>query len=116
LPGPPLSEESALIHLLKHNVTVGFGVLGGDLPPLITQWAARNTRFDVSWAYIEAGGRMTKSEAIALASTNTERLLGVDLVTSLQGDLVATEGGDLLDIQSKVVGIISSRRGQVELL
>ncbi|KAI5115486.1 hypothetical protein M0805_007780 [Coniferiporia weirii] len=116
LPGPPLSEESALIHLLKHNVTVGFGVLGGDLPPLITQWAARNTRFDVSWAYIEAGGRMTKSEAIALASTNTERLLGVDLVTSLQGDLVATEGGDLLDIQSKVVGIISSRRAQVELL
>ena len=31
------------------------------------------------------------------------------------GDLVATEGGDLLDIQSKVVGVISPRKGKVDL-
>ncbi|THH10380.1 hypothetical protein EW145_g1372 [Phellinidium pouzarii] len=116
LPGPPLSEESALVRLLENNVTVGFGVMGGGLPSSITQWAARNTRFDVSWAYIEAGGRISRSEAIALASTNVERLLGVDSKTALLGDLVATEGGDLLDIESKVVGVISPRRAQVDLL
>ena len=49
LPGPPLSEESAVLRLLKHNVTVGFGLAGGDLPSDILGWAAQNTRFDVSW-------------------------------------------------------------------
>ncbi|KAH8119709.1 composite domain of metallo-dependent hydrolase [Phellopilus nigrolimitatus] len=116
LPGPPLSDESALVRLLRHNVTVGFGVMGGNLPSEISPWAARNTRFDVSWAYIEAGGRMTKSEAFALASTNTERLLGINSETALQSDMVATQGGDLLEIGSKVVGIISPRRARVELL
>ena len=66
-------------------------------------------------AYIEAGGIISRTDAIALASTNTEKLLGVDPETARLGDLVATEGGDMLDIQSKVVGVISPRRGQVEL-
>lgn len=115
LPGPPLSEESAVVHLLRHNVTVGFGLAGGDLPSQILGWAAQNTRFDVSWAYIEAGGKISKAEAIALASTNTEFLLGVHPRATLRGDLVVTEGGDLLDLSSKVVGVIASRRGLVEL-
>lgn len=34
---------------------------------------------------------------------------------TLNTDLVVTMGGDLLDIESKVVGIVSSRRKQVEL-
>ncbi|EJC98798.1 composite domain of metallo-dependent hydrolase [Fomitiporia mediterranea MF3/22] len=116
LPGPPLSGESALLHLMRHNVTVGFGVAGGELPPAITGWAAQNARFDVSWAYIEAGGQVSKSEAIALASTNVERLLGAAVNSESQRDLVVTKGGDLLDIEAKVVGIISPQRGQVELL
>ncbi|KAL5519409.1 hypothetical protein ACEPAH_1092 [Sanghuangporus vaninii] len=115
LPGPPLSEESALVRLMKHNVTVGFGVAGGNLPSSITPWAAHNARFDVSWAYIEAGGQISESDALAIASTNVERLLGVDVDTSSQRDLVVTKGGGLINIEAKVVGIISPRRGQVEL-
>ncbi|TFK54416.1 composite domain of metallo-dependent hydrolase [Heliocybe sulcata] len=105
LPGPPLTQDSSLSLLLAHNVTVGLGVP--------ENWAARNIRFDAAWAALEAGS--DKSEAIELTSVNVEKLLGVAVSPALS-DLVATSGGDLLDFSSKVVGIISPRRGVVDLL
>lgn len=41
LPGPPLTNESAITTLLAHGVTVGIGTA--------EQWSARNTRFDIAW-------------------------------------------------------------------
>ena len=41
LPGPPLSAQSQIAVLLKHNVTVGIGTA---LPE-----QAMNTRFDAAW-------------------------------------------------------------------
>jgi len=107
LPGPPLSQDSAISVLLKHNITVGIGIE--------EQWSARNTRFDVAWAALEAHGEISKTAALALASVNLEKLLGVK-VGPLQGDLVATRGGTLLDFSSRVVSIISSVRGVVDLM
>ncbi|KAI0367317.1 carbohydrate esterase family 9 protein [Pilatotrama ljubarskyi] len=104
LPGPPLSERNALAELLVHNVTVAVGVTEA--------WMARNTRFDIAWAALESNGTISKADAIALASTNVEKLLGVK---TLQGDLVATQGGDLLEL-SKVVAVISPRRGVVDII
>ena len=54
---------------------------------------------------------------MAIGSTNVEKLLGgkVEAVAETT-DLVATEGGDLLDFASKVKAIISPRRGFVSLL
>lgn len=46
LPGPPLTEDSAITTLLAHNVKVGIGIL--------EQWSARNTRFDAAWASLSA--------------------------------------------------------------
>jgi hypothetical protein len=67
-------------------------------------------------AALEAGGRISKVQALALASTNLEQLLGCDPGgASGTSDLVATRGGDLLSLESKVVGIISPRRGSVDL-
>ncbi|KAI0828485.1 carbohydrate esterase family 9 protein [Trametes gibbosa] len=106
LPGPPLSERNALAELRAHNVTVAVGVNEA--------WMARNARFDIAWAALEANGSISKAEALALASTNVETLLGVK-TESVDADLVATRGGDLLDF-SKVVAIISSRRGVVDVL
>ncbi|KAI8973081.1 carbohydrate esterase family 9 protein [Trametes punicea] len=106
LPGPPLSERSAIVELLAHNVTVGVGVTAA--------WEVRNTRFDVAWAALESNGTISKADALALASTNVETLLGVK-ADEVQGDLVATQGGDLLDF-SKVVAIISPRRGVVDVI
>ncbi|KAI0635342.1 carbohydrate esterase family 9 protein [Trametes polyzona] len=106
LPGPPLSERNALAELRAHNVTVAVGVNEA--------WMVRNTRFDVAWAALESNGTISKSEALALASTNVEQLLGVN-ADERYADLVATRGGDLFDF-SKVVAVVSPSRGVVHLL
>lgn len=49
-----------------------------------------------------------------MASTNIEKLLGVEVQSDV-ADLVVTSGGDLLTFESKVMGIISPRRGVVDL-
>jgi len=103
LPGPPLTQDTAITTLLAHGVKVGLGIL--------EQWSARNTRFDAAWAALESDGQISKSEALALVSTNLEELLGVD---SGSGDLVATLGGSILDAEARVAGIISSRKQVVE--
>jgi hypothetical protein len=46
-----------------------------------------------------------------MASSNMEQLFGLER----DGDVVATMGGDLLSFDSKVVGVISERRGMVDL-
>ncbi|KAL5518561.1 hypothetical protein ACEPAH_244 [Sanghuangporus vaninii] len=106
LPGPPITKDSAISLLLAHNVTVGIGIEEA--------WSARNTRFDVAWAALEASGEISKTQALALASTNLEKLLGLD-VDPEWSDLVATERGDLFDFESKVVGVIAPRKGVVDL-
>lgn len=46
LPGPPLTQDSAITTLLAHGVKVGIGI--------IEQWSARNTRFDAAWVSLLA--------------------------------------------------------------
>ncbi|KAF8664372.1 hypothetical protein AX16_000743 [Volvariella volvacea WC 439] len=104
LPGPPLTETSAIATLIEHNVTVGIGIE--------EQWSARNLRFDVAWAALEAGGRISRAEALALASINLETLLGVE---TTEVDHVVTKGGSFLGFDGKVIGVVSGRRGTVEL-
>ncbi|KAI0029655.1 carbohydrate esterase family 9 protein [Vararia minispora EC-137] len=106
LPGPPLSNGSTISTLLNHNVNIGVGVTEA--------WMARNTRLDVAWAALESGGGISKAEALALATTNLERLLGVERYAEA-AELVVTEGGDLLSLESKVVGVISPARRSVDL-
>ncbi|KAI5118175.1 hypothetical protein M0805_008416 [Coniferiporia weirii] len=106
LPGPPLTKDSAISLLLAHNVTVGIGIKDG--------WSARNTRFDAAWAALEVAGDITKTQALALASSNLEKLLGLDVEAELS-DLVATEAGDMFDFESKIIGVVSPRRGAVDL-
>ncbi|KAJ4479028.1 hypothetical protein J3R30DRAFT_3682364 [Lentinula aciculospora] len=111
LPGPPLTQHSAVSTLLANNVTVGVGVNFDE------SWAVRNTRLDVSWgvqAALEAGGEVSKAEAIALASSNLEKLLGLKTGT-VSSNLVATTGGTILDFESKVVAVASAKRGAVDL-
>ncbi|KAF8974242.1 carbohydrate esterase family 9 protein [Flammula alnicola] len=100
LPGPPLTQDNSVAALSAHNVTVGVGVE--------EQWSSRNLRFDIGWAALEANGSLSRSDAIALASVNLERLLGVKTPVT---DLVAVKQGTLLDFEGKVVGVISPQRG-----
>ncbi|TDL21140.1 hypothetical protein BD410DRAFT_316586 [Rickenella mellea] len=105
LPGPPLSRDSAVTKLLAHNVNVAIGV--------VDEYAARNTRLDIAWASLESNGTMDISTAIALASTNLEKALGLE--SHLSDDLVAFRGGGVVDLASKVIGIASARRGCVDI-
>ncbi|KAL1674796.1 hypothetical protein EV122DRAFT_219970 [Schizophyllum commune] len=111
LPGPPLTKDTNIVRLLEAGVTVGIGPQGIDGDQL-GEWAVRNLRFDAAWAALESGGRITQAQALALASTNIRKLLGI----KGSGDLVATKGGSILDFESKVVGVLSSSRGVVDLL
>jgi len=102
LPGPPLSKLSAISVLLQNNITVAIGV--------DEKSQVRNTRFDVGWIALES--EISKADALALATVNVEKLLGLDA----NNDLVATKGGEILDFQGKVVAIINAKRGVVDLL
>ncbi|KAJ6570163.1 carbohydrate esterase family 9 protein [Mycena vulgaris] len=108
LAGPPLTEDTPISALMAYNVTVGVGVM--------EIWDARNTRFDIAWASLAAGGTMSKAQVLALGSTNIVKLLtGESLLQHEQGDMVATMGGDLLDFGSKVVAVLSPSRGLVDV-
>lgn len=59
---------------------------------------------------------MSKAKAMALGSTNVEKLLGGDVETESLSDMVVTRGGDLLDFESKVIAVISQRTKSVQIL
>ncbi|KAF8165543.1 hypothetical protein B0H34DRAFT_689508 [Crassisporium funariophilum] len=107
LPGPPLSNDTTLITLLEHGVIVGLGVRSA--------WEARNARFDIQWAALESSARISQQQAYALVTRDLERLLGVRGIDDETADLVAYSGGSVFELSSKVAGVISPRRGSVEL-
>jgi len=100
-----LSKDTAFTTLLKHNVTVGFGIEEA--------WEGRNQRFELAWAAVNADGLISDEEAIAIGSTNLEKLLGLEVKT--QGDLVAYRGGGIFEMTSKAVAVISESRGLIDL-
>ncbi|CAE6350761.1 unnamed protein product [Rhizoctonia solani] len=106
LPGPPLSQDSLIAKLLKANVTVGVGV--------VEAWEARNARFDIGWTALESNGDIKKQDALALGTTNLQKLLGLE-GNELLGDLVAYHGGDCFDLASRPVAVVSSARMMVDL-
>ncbi|KAG7093103.1 hypothetical protein E1B28_009389 [Marasmius oreades] len=111
LPGPPLSEKTAVSTLLEHGVTVGIGVFTGS-----GAWVARNVRWDAAWIALDSNGAISHAEALELASTKLEGLLGVDVEESDRfGEMVATRGGELLEFEGKVVAVFSRRRGVVDV-
>ncbi|KAJ3568395.1 hypothetical protein NP233_g5740 [Leucocoprinus birnbaumii] len=106
LPGPPLTNESIVSTLLRHNVTVGIGIE--------ESWMARNIRFDAGWVALEAGeSNVSYEQALALASTNIAKLLGL---RNQNSDLVAVAHGDFLSFEGKPTAIISGNRNTVDLL
>ncbi|KAJ6500083.1 hypothetical protein C8R47DRAFT_1110364 [Mycena vitilis] len=113
LAGPPLTAQSSAALLASHNVTLGLGPQGIYGLASMSNWAVRNLRFDMGWVALESGGSISKEAALAMASSNIEELLGVRSGTS--GDFAVTRGGDLFSLDSKVVAMVSSERGVVDL-
>lgn len=65
-------------------------------------------------AALEAPQTVSRAAAIALASTNLEKIFGIRTAVE-DADYVATAFGDVLDFQSKVVGVIAGGMGVVDL-
>ncbi|PPQ65953.1 hypothetical protein CVT26_010715 [Gymnopilus dilepis] len=107
LPGPPLTNDTALVTLLDHGVTVGLGVPNA--------WEARNTRFDVQWAALESNGRLKEYQAYALVTKDLEWLLGVRGIDDDTSELVVYTGGSMFNSSSKVAAVISPARGFVDV-
>ncbi|TFK22333.1 hypothetical protein FA15DRAFT_706442 [Coprinopsis marcescibilis] len=106
LPGPPITNDTALVKLLEEQVVVGLGVRGA--------WEARHARFDIQWAALESNGRIQERQAYALVTTELEKLLGVREIDGESADLVAVEAGTIFNMSSKIVGVISAQRGVVD--
>jgi hypothetical protein len=64
---------------------------------------------------MNAGGTISMEDAMAFASTNLEKVLGAEMEAE-KADLVATRGGDLLNMGSQIVAIISPSREIVDIL
>jgi len=65
-------------------------------------------------ASLDADGLLGKGDALALASTNFNKIFGL-YDDEFEDDLVVYEGGDVFSMESKVVGIVSPRMRQVEM-
>jgi hypothetical protein len=129
LPGPPVSNDTALVTLLENNVIVGIGTADAALAAqtrLDLAWVSSNglsrpiqldtnPHLDIIKATAESNGRVSPETAIGLATVNLERLLGIDQALR-EGDMVAWARGSPLDMQSSVAGVVSSALGWVDLL
>ncbi|KAK7444031.1 hypothetical protein VKT23_015428 [Stygiomarasmius scandens] len=108
LPGPPLSADTAITRLVKAGVLVGIGVPD--------EYDAKNLRFEVGWAALDSNGTLSKTQALALGTVNVEQALGLTDASDLDmDDLVIYQGGGPFDMESKVIGVVSSRRQVVDL-
>ena len=70
--------------------------------------------FSSSQAHLEAPDVVDKASALALVSSNTASLFGLDIAVG-DMDLVATMSGDLLSFEGKPAAVISPRRSTVDI-
>ncbi|KIK32334.1 hypothetical protein CY34DRAFT_101749, partial [Suillus luteus UH-Slu-Lm8-n1] len=105
LAGPPITRESLVTALLKAGVNVAIGV--------VDEHNVRHTRFEVGWSLLTSNGYIDRTTALALATTNLEKALGVQ--REMPQDLVAYRGGDVFEFEAKVVGVISETLGRTDL-
>ncbi|KAJ7183115.1 hypothetical protein C8R46DRAFT_1158955 [Mycena filopes] len=113
LAGPPLTAQSSAAWLASHNITVGLGPQGVGAGAPMSNWAVRNLRFDMAWVALESGGLISREAALSMASTNVEQLLGVRPGAS--SEFAVTRRGDLFSLDAKVIGMVSAKRGVVDL-
>ncbi|CUA75385.1 hypothetical protein RSOLAG22IIIB_11709 [Rhizoctonia solani] len=109
VPGPPLSQHTALQILQRAGVTVG---LGASSVSVTQAWDAPNIRFNLGWAVADSNGTLNNYEALALATTNLKKLYRLP---DLDTDFVAYRGGDAFGYSSKPIAVLSAERGQNDL-
>ncbi|KAF1356323.1 amidohydrolase [Delphinella strobiligena] len=95
LTGAPLTNGTAIDHLLDAGVVVAIGVN--------EVWETRDLRFAAGIAYKNGGGRLSEKEALDLISGNIYEALG--LKTDVRNEFVVYEGSPLeIDAKLRAVG------------
>ncbi|KAH7889205.1 hypothetical protein F5I97DRAFT_486659 [Phlebopus sp. FC_14] len=108
LPGPPLTSETLVATLLDAGVTVGIG--------LEDEYEARNLRFEVARIVLSSSATIDRTTALALATTNLEKALGlVAPDTIMPQDLVAYRGGDVFEFEARAVAVLSAQLGRTDV-
>ncbi|KXN82271.1 hypothetical protein AN958_02792 [Leucoagaricus sp. SymC.cos] len=112
LPGAPLTHDGIVMKLLHAGVNVGIGIVDG--------YNARNTRFEAAWLALNSFGGIGPWKALALVTVKLECALGGARrhgrkVDGTAAELVVYEGGGWMDFESRVVGVVSSERGIMDL-
>lgn len=74
------------------------------------------TRFQLAQAYHDCVSSATAREVYGLATINLEQLLGVKGIEPESADLVAFDGGSVFNLSSKIVAVVSSQRGLVDMM
>ncbi|KAJ6629347.1 hypothetical protein B0H10DRAFT_2388381 [Mycena sp. CBHHK59/15] len=105
--GQPSSQETAFTVLFKNGVNVGMGI--------VNEYDARNARFDMAMVALKSDSNINNAQVLARASTNIELALRLEEIWTGMDELVAYRGGEIFDMESKVVGVVSARRAAVEL-
>jgi hypothetical protein len=62
---------------------------------------------------LSSNGTIDRTTALALATTNVEKALGIH--DNMPQDLVAYAGGDIFDFEAKVVAAISAQLGRTDV-
>ncbi|KAF8889891.1 hypothetical protein BD779DRAFT_308005 [Infundibulicybe gibba] len=107
--GVSVSTQIAALRntLVEADARTWAAVRKGDIPLVV--------HVDNGDIMAESGGQITKSQAIRMGTRDLEQALGLRGDAARKRDLVAYAGGDMFRFDSKVVGVVSVGRGQVEL-
>ncbi|CAK7210217.1 hypothetical protein SCUCBS95973_000704 [Sporothrix curviconia] len=97
LTGAPLTNGTAVDVLLDAGVVVGIG--------LEEDWVVRDLGLLAGIAYANGGGRLSERAALALVSTNIDKLLGLDKGAATDPKHFVVHEGNPLAINSRVKAV-----------
>ncbi|CAK7234246.1 hypothetical protein SBRCBS47491_008884 [Sporothrix bragantina] len=97
LTGAPLTNGTAVDVLLDAGVVVGIG--------LEEDWVLRDLGLLAGIAYANGGGRLSEKSALALVSTNIDKLLGLDEKAATTAKHFVVHEGNPLAINSRVKAV-----------
>lgn len=64
---------------------------------------------------MDSNGQLDRGAALALVSSNLNKVFGLYGEDHREEDLMVVEGGDVFRMESKVIGVVSPRSGHVHI-
>lgn len=100
-PGPPLASTTAFALLHSAGVRVAIA------PSEEWVWTSRQILLELGWAYKLAEGVLSRKDAVALATSSIEEMLGLEREEGGAAEFMAYEGDALNGFEAKLVAAAS---------